>query len=178
MFTIGDDDALMLGDDDEMGDDSLILGDDILLGDDELILGGRRAPRAQGKRKVKLQRIQPVAQTQVCSFPQGPNGGTQFAASQTGTLSARPQRVFQTERLAVPSTVSPYFVIRDLVIGRDSMLVNSEATSAEIFSQVGVGVGLRGFIARPGIDININLSNIDSVNPRAFYGSIIGPTLV
>lgn len=169
MFSIGDDEGLILGgDDDEMGDD-------LLLGGEDLFLGGRASPE---KKRIKLQRIQPVSQTQVCSFPQGPNGATSFAASQTGTLSARPQRVFQTERLAIPSTVSPYFVIRDLVIGRDSMLVNSEAVSAEIFSQTGVGVGLRGFIARPGIDININLSNIDTVNVRAFYGSIIGPTLV
>lgn len=177
MFSIGDDEALILGDDDEMGDDLLLGDDDILLGDDELVLGGRKAKKG-GKKRVKLQRIQPVGQTQVCSFAQGPNGAVSFSAGQTGTLSARPQRVFQTERLVIPSTVSPYFVIRDLVIGRDSMFVNSEAAAAEVFSQTGVGVSLRGFIARPGIDININLTNIDTVNARAFYGSIIGPALV
>lgn len=176
MFSIGDDEALILGDDDdEMGDDLLLGDDELLLGDDELILGGRKAKSR--KKKVKLQRIQPVGQTQVCSFAQGPNGATSFAAGQTGTLSARPQRVFQTERLVIPSTVSPYFVIRDLVIGRDSMFVNSEAAAAEVFSQTGVGVSLKGFIARPGIDININLTNIDNA-ARAFYGSIIGPALV
>ena len=173
MFSIGDDEALILGDD-EMGDDLLLGDDSLLLGDDELVLGGRKA---SGRKKVRLQRIQPVGQTQVCSFAQGPNGATSFAAAQTGTLSARPQRVFQTERLVIPSTVSPYFVIRDLVIGRDSMFVNSEAAAAEVFSQTGVGVSIKGFIARPGIDININLTNIDGA-ARAFYGSIIGPALV
>ncbi len=164
-LAVGDD--VYLGDD-ELGDDELSL-----FGDDEL---GAAAPR--GRAKVKLARIQPTRQRQVMSFPQGPNGATTFTASLTGTLSARPQRVFQTERLAIPSTVAAYFFISDLVIGRDSMLVNSERVAAEIFSQTGVGVGLSGFIARPGIDVTMTVGNLDAANSRAFYGSIVGHVLV
>lgn len=166
---------------DDLGDD--LDGDDLMLGDDldgdDLVLGGRRrAARSGGRQKVKLARIQPTNQTQILSFPQGAAGASTVAASATVTLSARPQRVFQTERFVIPSTVSPYFAIVDLVIGRDSMFVNSEAAAAEVFSQTGVGVSLRGFIARPGIDVTLTVTNLDTVNARAFYGSIIGPALV
>jgi hypothetical protein len=159
-LSVGDDD---MGDDD-MGDDDM--GDDIVVG------GGRK------KRKgLKVKRIQPVNQTQACNFPQGPNGALVVAAGTTGILTARPQRPFQTERFVLPSTLSPFFAINDLVIGRDSMFVNSEAAHGDIFSQTGVGVALLGYIARPGIDITLTVTNID-VNDHPFYASIIGPAWV
>jgi hypothetical protein len=133
--------------------------------------------RAGGGRKVRLARIQPVKQTQVCSFPQGPNGALVVTNGAAGVLTARPQRPFQTERFVVPSSLSAFFAILDLVIGRDSMFVNAEAAHADIFSQTGVHVTLRGYIARPGIDITLTVENIDSED-HPFYGSIIGPTLV
>jgi hypothetical protein len=126
---------------------------------------------------VKAVRIQPTNQRQVLSFPQGPNGATTFTLGLAGNVSARPQRVFQCDRFVIPSTVAPYFAMTDLVVGRDSMLVNSERVALEVFSQTGVGVSLTGYIARPGIDIILSLINLDAVNSRAFYGSIIGRCL-
>lgn len=162
-LSVGDDSGDDSGDD--MGDDS---GDDIIVG------GGRR----KGKRKgLKVNRIQPTNQTQVCSFPQGANGATFVGAGLTATLTARPQRPFQTERFVLPSTLSGFFAINDLVIGRDSMFVNSEAAHGDIFSQTGVGVALLGYIARPGIDITLTVTNIDTAD-HPFYGSIIGPAWV
>ena len=163
-LSVGDDD---MGDDD-MGDDDM--GDDIVVG------GGRKRRKGGGK-KIKLNRIQPVDQTQVCSFPQGANGTLTVAAGVSATLTARPQRPFQTERFALPSTLSGFFAINDLVIGRDSMFVNSEAAHGDIFSQTGVGVALHGYIARPGIDITLTVTNIDT-SDHPFYGSIIGPAWV
>ena len=170
---------LSVGDDD-MGDDDM--GDDIVVG------GGRRRRRrgraaaaaaghAAGGRRLKVKRIQPTDQTQVCSFPQGPNGSLFVAAGATATLTARPQRPFQTERFVLPSTLSGFFAINDLVIGRDSMFVNSEAAHGDIFSQTGVGVALLGYIARPGIDITLTVTNI-SLGDHPFYASIIGPAWV
>lgn len=159
-----------------LGDDEILGEDELLMGDDDLVLGGKAKSRGRGK--VRLARIQPTQQRQALSFPQGPNGASVFTASQAGTLSARPQRVFQTERLAIPSTVAAYFYISDLVIGRDSMLVNAERMAAEIFSQTGVGVSLSGYIARPGIDVTMSAGNLDSANSRAFYGTIVGRCLV
>lgn len=150
----------------------------------DLIVGGHRrgAPHAahphhQGNPHVTVQRIQPTNQTQVCSFPQGANGTLFVAAGATAILTARPQRPFQTERFVLPSTLSGFFAINDLVIGRDSMFVNSEAAHGDIFSQTGVGVALLGYIARPGIDITLTVTNIDT-NDHPFYASIIGPAWV
>jgi hypothetical protein len=161
-LSVGDDD---MGDDD-MGDDES--GDDIVVG------GGRRK---HGRKHLKVKRIQPTNQTQVCSFPQGANGTLVVTAGATATLTARPQRPFQTERFVLPSTLSGFFAINDLVIGRDSMFVNSEAAHGDIFSQTGVGVALLGYIARPGIDITLTVTNIDT-SDHPFYGSIIGPAWV
>jgi hypothetical protein len=171
-LAVGDD--LDFDDDDEMGED-------VDFGDDEdatLIVGGSRKRPKKAKRKIHVQRLQPVKQTQILNFPQGPNGATSFAASESGVMTARPQRVFQTKRFVISSAVAPFFAIGDLLIGRDSMLVNSEYASAEVFSQTGVGVSLEGFIARPGIDITLNAINLDSLAAHAFYGTIIGPALV
>ncbi len=162
-LSVGDDD---MGDD-ESGDDES--GDDIVVG------GGRR--KGGGRKRLKVKRIQPTDQTQVCSFPQGANGTLFVAAGATGILTARPQRPFQTERFVLPSTLSGFFAINDLVIGRDSMFVNSEAAHGDIFSQTGVGVALLGYIARPGIDITLTVTNIDT-DDHPFYGSIIGPAWV
>lgn len=156
--------------DDESGDDES--GVDIVVGGH-----GKRHGRHHGGRKFNVKRIQPVDQTQVCSFPQGANGTLAVTAGATAILTARPQRPFQTERFVLPSTLSPFFAINDLVIGRDSMFVNSEAAHGDIFSQTGVDVGLFGFIARPGIDITLTVTNIDTAD-HPFYGSIIGPAWV
>jgi hypothetical protein len=163
-LSVGDDD---MGDDD-MGDDDM--GDDI-------VVGGRGRRKRKGNKELKVNRIQPVNQTQACNFPQGPNGALVVTAGTTGTLTARPQRPFQTERFVLPSSLSPFFAINDLVIGRDSMFVNSEAAHGDIFSQTGVGVALLGYIARPGIDITLTVTNID-VADHPFYASIIGPAWV
>jgi len=161
-LSVGDDD---MGDDD-MGDDDM--GDDLVVG------GGRKR---RGRKELKVKRIQPMHQTQVCSFPQGANGTLAVVAGTTATLTARPQRPFQTERFVLPSVLSGFFAINDLVIGRDSMFVNSEAAHGDIFSQTGVRVALLGYIARPGIDITLTVTNLDT-SDHPFYGSIIGPAWV
>lgn len=165
-LTVGGEDD-MEGEDDEAGVD--------------LVVGGHRRRRrnrgAGGNPHINVKRLQPTDQTQVCSFPQGPNGALVVTAGTTATLTARPQRPFQTERFVLPSTLSGFFAINDLVIGRDSMFVNAEAAHGDIFSQTGVGVALLGYIARPGIDITLTVTNID-IADHPFYGSIIGPAWV
>lgn len=163
------------GEDLAIGDDEA--GDDLAIGAEAVAVARKRRAMRRGGGRIRLKRIQPVKQTQVCSFPQGPNGALVVASGAAGVLTARPQRPFQTERFVVPSSLSAFFAILDLVIGRDSMFVNAEAAHADIFSQTGVHVTLRGYIARPGIDITLTVENIDT-EEHPFYGSIIGPTLV
>jgi len=159
------------GDDDHAGNDDM--GLDIANGDDIAVGGRGRRPRG----KVRLARVQPVNQVQPVNFPQGPNGTTAVTAGATSILTCRPQRVTQVKRFVVPSFIAPFFAIGDLVVGRDSMFGNAEFASAEIFAQNGVGVGLSGFIARPGIDITLTVRNLDTVD-HAFYGSLVNDSLV
>jgi hypothetical protein len=166
-ITLGDDD-------DDVGDGAELIGED----EDALFIGGPRKRRGGGgKTKVRVARIQPQSQQQPVNFPQGPNGAVVVTALTTAILTARPQRVVQVGRFVVPSFLALFFAIGDLVVGRDSMFGNAEFASAEIFAQNGYGVALKGFIARPGIDITLTVKNLDT-NDHPFYGSLIGPALV
>jgi len=173
---------ISLGGDDIDGDDGLaggieIVGDDLMVGADPRAMAARRAAANRPHNKVRLARVQPANQTQPINFPQGPNGTTIFPGSTTANLLARPQRVMQVGRFVVPSFIAPFFAIGDLVVGRDSMFGNAEFASAEIFAQNGFGVSLKGFIARPGIDITLNVQNLDTADHK-FFASLIGPALV
>lgn len=181
-LAIGDDSDLLLGDDDEMeGDDDFDLGDDLLLGDDEeeLVLGGpKRGRRGRGRRKPKpLRYYQPREQTQVLPFPAAEGGGASVPAGATHTVDTKPQRTFQTQRFVWASTTSPFFRILQLNVGAEPMFVKAGVVPAEIFSQTGVGVALRGYIARPGIEITLQCQNADAA-PHPIEASIIGGTLI
>lgn len=160
---------LALGDDfgaDDLGDD---MGADDL-GDDEM-----GADRRGGKRRNKgwrNQPLQPDKQTQVMPFPR-----TSVAAATQAAITAFPQRPFQTKRLAWASTTAPNFTIEELKIGQDSMFVQAGSVEAEIFSQTGVGVALRGFIARPGVTITLVTTNQDAA-AHAVGACIIGEAIV
>jgi hypothetical protein len=171
-------------DEDEVGDDDL--GDDDL-GDDEdddddplTFLGAdKKKPKKKPKKVVRGGSSQPTHQVQVLPFPLAQGGAVAVPASATHTVSARPQRdKFQVQRFTWASTTSQYFLINQLTVGVDNMFAQAGQVPAEIFSQVGVGVGLRGFIAKPGIDVTLQVTNIDTVNPHPIYAAIMGAVLL
>jgi hypothetical protein len=184
---LGDDD---LGDDlsdlddedeDEVGDDDL--GDDDL-GDDEdddplTFLGADKKKKPKKPKVVRAGSSQPTHQIQVLPFPLAQGGAVSVPASATHTVSARPQRdKFQVQRFTWASTTSQYFLINQLTVGVDNMFAQAGQVPAEIFSQVGVGVSLRGFIAKPGIDVTLQVTNIDTVNAHPIYAAIMGAVLL
>lgn len=176
--------------DDDMGDD---MGDD-----DDLELGGatRKAPsRAAKLRQAKvnaqvsrlrkrqalmgkaMQHLQPSEQTQVLPFPRAEGGGTAVLAGAIATVFARPQRPFQTQRFVWSSAVAPFFLVTQLTVGQENMFVQSGVVPAEVFSQTGVGVSLKGYIAYPGIDVTLQVENTDTAD-HPILASIIGAALV
>lgn len=175
---------MYLGDDDDMiGDDQILgvdLGDDLdeILGDD-VILGAKRSrsgtlARLQAAREaggVLLRRkMATEQQEQVLPFP-----ATSVAAGITATILAFPQRKFRTERFAVASSIAAFFTIGDLRIGRESMMVSVGATPAQIFSEVGVGVRLRGYTANLGNTIGLDVTNVDpALATHIFLAAIVG----
>lgn len=161
LLDFGDDALELLGDDDDMGYDGLH-GDDL-----DAILGGR------GKRKrVAARREQPGLQHQVLPFPR-----TTVAAATTVTVTAFPQRKFRTERFLFAGSVAANFTVDELKVGQESMLVQTGNIPAELFSQLGVGVALQGYIARPGVTVSLTVTNT-SAGPLAVAAAIIGPALV
>lgn len=188
-------------DDDDIGDDLDSL-DDLEGDDDDLFLGGpkkvakrpnravvqrvqnaklRQQANALQKERALMQKsmasLQPTQQTQVLPFPRGEGGATTVAPAALATVAARPQRPFQTQRFAWPSTTSGFFNINQLTIGQENMFVQAGVVSAEIFAQTGVSVALSGYIAWPGIDVTLQVTNTDTV-AHAIQAAIIGATLV
>jgi hypothetical protein len=121
--------------------------------------------------------LQPNEQTQVLPFPKGEGGSTSVLAGALATVSARPQRPFQTQRFAWPSTTSGFFDIILFTVGQENMMVQAGAVSAEIFAQTGVGVSLSGYIAYPGIEITLQVQNTDTL-PHPIQAAIVGSALV
>lgn len=175
--------------DDDMGDDDM--------GDDELDLGGpsrHRGGSSKLKRAVNaaklsrlrkrqalmgkaMQHLQPSEQTQVLPFPRAEGGGTVVTAGATATVFARPQRPFQTQRFVWSSAIAPFFLVNQLTIGQENMFVQAGVVPAEVFSQTGVGVSLKGYIAYPGIDVTLQVENTDTAD-HPILASIIGAALV
>jgi hypothetical protein len=92
------------------------------------------------------------------------------------TVRAFPQRMFRTERFAIAASVANFFDVLDLRIGRDSMFVDVGPVPAETFSQVGVGVTLRGYTANLGNTITLQVENIDA-GDQMIRASIIGTAI-
>lgn len=133
--------------------------------------------KQQALMQKAMQHLQPTEQTQVLPFPKGEGGSTSVAAAALATVSARPQRPFQTQRFVWPSTTSGFFDIILFTVGQENMMVQAGQVSAEIFAQTGVGVGLSGYIAYPGIEITLQVQNTDSL-AHPIQAAIVGSALV
>jgi hypothetical protein len=133
--------------------------------------------KLQALQSKAMTHLQPTEQTQVLPFPKGEGGSTSVLAGALATVSARPQRPFQTQRFAWPSTTSGFFDIILFTVGQENMMVQAGAVSAEIFAQTGVGVGLSGYIAYPGIEITLQVQNTDTV-AHPIQAAIVGSALV
>lgn len=182
LVTVGDDSDLWAGDDFGDDDDDDDYADDM---EGDVYAGkalARRAParppvRRQGGRAVRVRSkftaIQPSHQTQILPFPSGPGGAATVAALTQSALQTRPQRPFQCQRFAWPSTSSAFFSMQRLTFGVETMFVAEGSISVEVFAQTGVGVTLRGYIAYPGIDVTLTVTNTTGV-ARAAEALIIG----
>lgn len=102
---------------------------------------------------------------------------TSFTSGQQQDIELRPQRLFRSERLVVSSVIAPFFNILDVKIGQETQFVASGALPAQIFSEVGVGVRLKGDTANLGNTIVVSIQNIDT-ETRTFAGAIIGTVIM
>jgi hypothetical protein len=185
--------------DDPMGADE-ILGLDEILGDDLFgadLMGldtfagdemGAANRRQLAHRRPAMNRAQQIAMAraaggaavgkrsgqgayeQVLPFP-----ATTVLSLASTDIELRPQRLFRVERLTVGSSIARYFVITNISVGQDPQFVATGQVPAEVFSEVGVGVRLKGATANLGNTVVVSVTNIDTTAAsQVFRAAIIG----
>ena len=98
-------------------------------------------------------------------------GGILPGASEV--VRADPQISFRGERFVVPSDISLFFSIDDIIVGKNSQFVSSGPIPASTFSEVAVGVRLNLDTANVGNLISIRVRNIGP-DPLVFRATLIG----
>jgi len=91
----------------------------------------------------------------------------------TEVVRADPQISFRGERFVVPSDISLFFSIDDIIVGKNSQFVSSGPIPASTFSEVAVGVRLNLDTANVGNLISIRVRNIGP-DPLVFRATLIG----
>jgi hypothetical protein len=74
-------------------------------------------------------------------------------------IIARPQRKIRTERLVVGSDIASDFTFSRLTIGQDNMFVSNGNISCGVFSEVAVGMKMRGYTASLGTVVTMTVTN-------------------
>jgi hypothetical protein len=186
-FFLGDDlDDVFSGDDD---DDDEVSGDREQIIGLEQILGALMGGRKRGRRRVGpgvdrntlalLALAKQAGGAATRTMPRNTNyeqplpiPPTPFLAGQALDIELRPQRLCRIERLVFDSLVAPFFRILDLKVGQATQFIASGAVPASIFSEVAVGMRLKGDTANLGNTVVLSLQNIDTVT-RTAGGAII-----
>jgi hypothetical protein len=156
-----------------------ILGDDEILGYDafgaEDFFGGEapdkvgRLARVRAAGGVEVAQVQPSQmRRQVLPFRQS------FALSTTATITLQPQRKFRPERLSFASATAAFFTITDVSIAQEPQFVAPGTLSAQLFTEVSVGMELRAKTANLGSIISITATNQDAANTQILAGQITG----
>lgn len=110
-------------------------------------------------------------------YPLGLDSGpVLIAAGAAFAVTVFPQVTFRGERLVVDSSISAFFNISALVVGKNSQLVTPDPLPASAFSEVSVGVRLLMDTSNIGNVISVTVVNVD-VAPHRFRGAIIGTAL-
>lgn len=97
-----------------------------------------------------------------------------IAANGTATITSRPQSfAFKPERLFIPATIGPDFVITDIKVGNVSQLVQSGSLPAEAFSQTSFGIEMDFDTVQTSQDFIVQVQNI-SGGARTFRALVLG----
>jgi len=97
-----------------------------------------------------------------------------FTAAQSRVLTLQPQRKFRPERLSFASATAANFTITDVSIAQEPQFVAPGTLSAQLFTEVSVGMELRAKTANLGSIISISATNLDAANTVILAGQITG----
>lgn len=184
----------LIGADELIGDD-LIGGYDIIGQDDDDYIGARfpirrqtraprRAPNTVYNRALAAATAMKQAQDGLIVRQQAPTkarrlviGLTSSAAVVAGalaTITARPQSIaFKPQRVVIPSTIAPDFIISDIKVGNKSQLVQSGELPGEAFSPDLVDGEMEMDTVQTSQDFVMVVQNISGAS-RVFRAAVYG----
>jgi hypothetical protein len=99
-----------------------------------------------------------------------------IAASAQSTVSSQPQVTFRPDRVIIPDSIAPSFLLNDLKIGKNSMFISATSVPAQAFSHDAAGVGLKMDTAQVSQIISMTVTNI-SAGALRFYAALTGPSV-
>ena len=171
---LGEDELdLLLGDgeydDDDMEDDM----------DEGVVVGRRRRRRKKGR---GLPRRSPVGvvtmpPTKGRELALGFDSVANVAAAGTLAVNSNPQQVFAPERITVPATIAPNFLINTITIGTAIQFLNAAGIHAETFGTTATDVRLKMDTAQINSVVSFNITNLSGVALR-FFATLIGPAVL
>ena len=141
----------------------------------DMAKSGRSAPvRVEGRSGITVREDVPTKPRQLVI---GITSPTIVAAAATQIITLQPQEIFRLDRLVVANSVASAFGISDVKVGKDSQFVAAGEVPSEVFSNLSVGVSLKGDTAKPGIIISVSVVN-NSGAAAFFRGAIIGLSII
>ena len=152
-----------------------ILGLTEILGDGEYdtLLGA--AARAPAQRPgVQVQTKEPTRGRELIL---GFDSVANVAGAATAAVNSNPQQVFRPERVSIPATLAPNFVINSLTIGTAMQFLNATGVHAEIFGTTASDVRLRMDTAQINSVVSMNVTNLSAVALR-FFAALLGPSVM
>lgn len=160
---------LLIGEDEIVGGDTMVGYDytDMFGGDDPGV-AEVAAARAAGGVVIRKKSPQTLRE-QTLPFAQA------YTAAQTANTTLSPQRMFRPERLTFASLTAQYFLLNSLTIAQEPQFVADGQALCQLFSEVAVGMRLKGKTANLGAQIVLGLTNLDAVNAHTVYGQFVGP---
>lgn len=100
-----------------------------------------------------------------------------IAAGASRVITLTPQRPFRPEFFRASSThTAPFFVISGYTVGQDNQFVGPGDIPCDIFSEVALYSGIKGYTANLGTIITLTVRNIDAAQ-RDFRAAFLGTSL-
>lgn len=152
---------------------------EILGGEDyDTLLGAaaaRRAlPAAAASRGVVTRQAEPTRGRELIL---GFDSAVVVPAAGTVAVNSNPQQVFRPERIVIPATLAPNFLLNSLTIGTAIQWLNATGVHAETFSSASQDVRLKMDTAQINSVVSFNVTNLSGVAIR-FHAALLGPAVM
>lgn len=142
---------------------------------DTLLGAAARRPAAARPAGVAVRQGEPTRGRELClGFDSG--AGT-IAAATTAAVNSNPQQVFRPERIVIPATVAPNYLLNSLTIGTAIQFLNATGVHAETFGSTAPDVRLRMDTAQINSVVSFNVTNLSGAVVR-FFASLLGPAVM